>query len=47
VKSIGEIGGTNAVNAHFIEWPENLQGTAECAMGDLLGPMKKEIVEAP
>jgi hypothetical protein len=30
VKSIGEIGGTNAVYAHFIERPENLQGTAEC-----------------
>jgi len=32
VKSIGEIGGSNAVYAHFIERPENLQGTAECAM---------------
>jgi hypothetical protein len=33
VKSIGEIGGINAVCAHFIEWPENLQGTDECAIG--------------
>lgn len=32
MKSIGEIGGSNAVYVHFIERPENLQGTAECAI---------------
>jgi len=31
VKLIGEIGRTNEVSAHFIEQPENLQGTAERA----------------
>jgi hypothetical protein len=35
VKFIGEIGGTNAVYTHFIERPENLQGTAECAIGSI------------
>jgi len=29
VKCIGKIGGTKAVYGHFIERPENLQGTAE------------------
>lgn len=33
MKSIGENGGSNAVYAHFIERPVNLQGTAERAMG--------------
>lgn len=33
MKSIGEIGGSNAVYVHFIERPENLQGTAEWAVG--------------
>jgi hypothetical protein len=33
VKFIGEIGGTNAVYAHFIERPGNLQGMAYCAIG--------------
>ena len=32
MKSIGENGGSNAVYAHFIERPENLQVTAECAI---------------
>ena len=29
MKCIGKIGGTKAVYGHFIERPENLQGTAE------------------
>jgi hypothetical protein len=33
VKFIGEIGRTNEVSAHFIEQPENLQGTAEQVIG--------------
>ena len=33
MRSIGEIGETNVGSPHFIEWPENLQGTAECAIG--------------
>ena len=33
MKCIGKIGGTNAVYGHFIERPENLQGTAEGVIG--------------
>jgi len=33
VKFIGKIDGTKAVYRHFIERPENLQGTAEEVIG--------------
>ena len=33
MKFIGKIGGTKAVYGHFIERPENLQGTAEGVIG--------------